>query len=101
MSIQEPNGAIYLDPQLALAYNNRGDAYRDLGQYQRAIQDYNEAIRLDPQLALAHNNRGNAYKDLGQHQKAIQDYNRNSPYQAAWTQAPHQKWSISSSAEVP
>ena len=63
MAIQDPKSAIRLDPQLALAYNNRGDAYRDLGRYQKAIQDYNEAIRLDPQLALAYNNRGDAYQD--------------------------------------
>lgn len=74
MSIQNHKGAIRLDPQLALAYNNRGDAYKDLGRYQKAIQDYNEAIRLDPQLALAYNSRGDAYKDMGQHQKAIQEH---------------------------
>ena len=60
MSIQDYNGAIHLDPQLALAYNNRANAYMFLGQYQKAIEDYNEAIRLDPQLALAYNNPGNA-----------------------------------------
>ena len=56
MQIPEYKGAIHLDPQLALAYNNRGNAYKDLGQYQKAIQDYNEAIHLDPQLASAYNN---------------------------------------------
>ena len=60
MSIKDYNGATCPDPQPALAYNNRGNAYKDLGRYQKAIQDYNEAIRLDPQLALAYNNRGNA-----------------------------------------
>lgn len=38
------------DPQLALAYNDRGSVYDSLGEYQRAIQDYDEAIRLDPKL---------------------------------------------------
>ncbi|MCI0787100.1 MAG: tetratricopeptide repeat protein [Chloroflexi bacterium] len=61
MSIQDYRGAIHLDPQLALAHNSRGNAYKDLGQYEKAIQGYNEAIRLDPQLALAYNNRGAVY----------------------------------------
>ena len=60
MSIKDYNGATCLDPQLALAYNNRGNAYKDLGQREKAIHDYNKAIRLDPQLALAYDNRGNA-----------------------------------------
>ena len=68
MSIQESTGAICLDPQLALAFNNRGDAYKDLGRYQKAIQDYNEAIRLDPYLVLAYSNRGAAYQDWAQHE---------------------------------
>ena len=62
---QEYNETIHLDPQLALAYNNRGNAYMDLGRYQKAVEDYNEAIRLDPQLSSAYNNRGDAYKCLG------------------------------------
>ncbi|MFQ6029662.1 MAG: tetratricopeptide repeat protein [Dehalococcoidia bacterium] len=49
-AIAEYNEALRLDPQLALTYNNRGEAYRNLCQYQRAIQDYEEALRLDSQL---------------------------------------------------
>ncbi len=36
---------------LAIAFNNRGNAYRKIGQYDRAIRDYNEAIRLKPNYA--------------------------------------------------
>ena len=39
------------NPSIASTYTNRGNAYEDLGQYQRAIQDHDEAIRLDPQNA--------------------------------------------------
>ena len=63
-----------LDPQYALAHNNRGISYQNLGQHQRAIEDYHEAIRLDPQYALAYYNRGNAYSVLGQFQRAIEDH---------------------------
>ena len=74
-SIEYLNNAIKLQPDAANAYCNRGSAYADLGQHQRAIEDYNKAIRLQPDLALAYNNRGGTYADLGQHQRAIEDYN--------------------------
>jgi tetratricopeptide (TPR) repeat protein len=67
---------IQLDPQDAMAYNNRGAAYADLGQHQWAIRDYDQAIRLDPKDAAAYYNRGNAYADLGQHERAIQDFDQ-------------------------
>ena len=53
---------------------NRGHAYAELGQYQRAIEDYNEANRLIPDYAEAYYNRANAYIKLDQKQRAIEDY---------------------------
>lgn len=67
--------AIRLKPDIAEAYNNRGNAYADLKQYERAIEDYHQAIRLKPSYAHAYYNRALAYSDLGQHQQAIDDYN--------------------------
>ncbi len=58
----------------ATAYNNRGLAYDDKGQYDRAIQDYDTAIRLDPNGPTAYNNRGVAYDGKGQYDRAIHDY---------------------------
>jgi len=63
-------------PDFAPAYNNRGNAYRDLRQYAKAIQDYNRAISLDPKFAKAFNNRGNVYFDQKNYQMAIRDYNQ-------------------------
>lgn len=40
------NKAIELNPEFAVAYNNRGLAYNNLGNYQRAIDDYKIAARL-------------------------------------------------------
>ena len=71
--IVEYNEAIKLDPQLAVAYINRGNAYDNLGQSERAIQDYDEAIRLDPQDTFAYINRGVAYYNLDQFERAIED----------------------------
>ncbi len=47
-----------------------GNAYFDMGQYQRAIEDYDEAIQLQPDVDAFYNNRGHAYLKLGQYAKA-------------------------------
>jgi Flp pilus assembly protein TadD len=76
LKIEYYNKAIELDPKYTYAYNNRGDAYDDLGEYQKAIVDYNKAIELDPKYTYAYNNRGIAYYHLGEYQKAIDDYSK-------------------------
>lgn len=42
---------------LAVAYYNRGYAYDDKGDYDRAIADYSRAIELDPNYAKAYGER--------------------------------------------
>jgi tetratricopeptide (TPR) repeat protein len=66
--------AISLDPTYALAYNNRGLAYRNLREYQKAIADYDRIIALVSDNALVYNNRGYAYFLLKDYQKAIADF---------------------------
>ena len=50
--------AIRLKPDLAAAYNNRGNVRREKGDLDGALADYAEAILLDPQIAAAYSNRG-------------------------------------------
>lgn len=40
--------SIQQNPNDATAYKNRGNAYMNKGDIQRAIADYNEAIRINP-----------------------------------------------------
>lgn len=68
--------AIQKDPRMAEAYNNRGNAYRELKKYREALQDYNQAISLDPQFVIAYGNRGNVYYDQQNYPMAIRDYNK-------------------------
>jgi tetratricopeptide (TPR) repeat protein len=49
------------NPNDAVAFNNRGNAYADNGDVDRAIADYDQAIRLDPELAAAWYSRGVAW----------------------------------------
>ena len=67
---------IGLDPEFALAYNNRGVIYNDFKQYYRAIRDLDKAIELDPGLAMSYMNRGYSYLYLRQYHRALQDFNK-------------------------
>ncbi len=58
------------------AHNNRGNAYGNKGDLDKAIADYSQAIRLKPKYAKAWYNRGVAYRRKGDLDKAIDDYNQ-------------------------
>ncbi|HVB24757.1 MAG TPA: tetratricopeptide repeat protein [Ktedonobacteraceae bacterium] len=66
--------AIVLKSDFALAYNNRGLAYKNLKEYTQALADYTQAIALDPKYAFVYGNRGNAYNNLKKYEEAIADY---------------------------
>ena len=40
--------AIKRDPRLTMAFNNRGNIYRDTGQYDQALAVYDRALALNP-----------------------------------------------------
>jgi tetratricopeptide (TPR) repeat protein len=68
--------AIELDGDYAFAFNNRGLAHLHKGQFDRAIADFDRAIRLKPDFAKAFNNRGRAYRKKDQYDRAIADYDQ-------------------------
>jgi tetratricopeptide (TPR) repeat protein len=49
--------AIRLDGSNAAALNNRGYAWRKLGQYDRAVEDYSRSLQIDPDNIKTYNNR--------------------------------------------
>jgi tetratricopeptide (TPR) repeat protein len=70
---------IEFKPDWNWPYHNRGLAYADMGEYDKAISDYNKAIEIDPMDAgvyKAYLNRGNAYDSKGEYNQAISDYNK-------------------------
>jgi len=70
------SNAIYLDPELAFAYFNRGLDNIIEGQYDWAIEDLTKAIHLNPNYAVAYHERGLAYYFLGKYQQALNDSNK-------------------------
>lgn len=67
--------AIRLNPQYIEAYNNRGIARRNSGDFKGALEDFNISIRLDPRDTSAYLNRGDARYHLGDFSGAIEDNN--------------------------
>ena len=76
-AIANYNRALDLNPRLALAYSNRGNAYCAQEKYDLAIADYDAALRLDSGGVFAmgvYSNRGNVYGAQGEYELAIADY---------------------------
>lgn len=65
-----------IDPKNAMAYNNRGYAWVEKGDYDRATEDYNKAIKLSPQLAETYYNKGVLYRRQGDYDQAIENYTK-------------------------
>jgi serine/threonine protein kinase len=61
-------------PTMALAYVNRGVAFFERGDTQRAMRDFGAAIDVDPGCALAFYDRGLLRQSIGHLVLAISDY---------------------------
>ncbi|NJD33993.1 MAG: tetratricopeptide repeat protein [Betaproteobacteria bacterium] len=68
--------AIRVNPNVAEAYNNRGNALLDLGRPEEALASYDKALALEPDYAEAHTNRANALKDLKRFDEALAGYDK-------------------------
>jgi tetratricopeptide (TPR) repeat protein len=71
--IADAGEAIRLQPSVP-AYNLRGSAYFDKGEYDIAIADFNDALRIGPPSGIVFHNRGNAWRGKGDYTRAIADY---------------------------
>lgn len=60
----------------AVAYYDRGNAYKTLKDYDRALADYSDALKLDPRYAHAYLNRGYVYVAKNDADHALADFNR-------------------------
>lgn len=60
---------------LAAAFLNRGNAYLNMKDYDRAIADYDQSLRLNPKYIKSFGNRGLAYANKKDYDRAIANYN--------------------------
>jgi len=64
-----------IKPDEHLALFDRGVAYAEKGNYDRAIEDFNAALKIKPDFYLALKNRGIAYSNKDNYDRAIEDFN--------------------------
>ena len=58
------------------AYNNRGAAYNELQQFDKAIIDFDKAIEMNPHDASSFNNRGFAFSQIDKNEQALKDFDK-------------------------
>ena len=68
--------ALQIQPTSADAHYNLGNAFKELGEHNKAISCYEKAIQLDPHFATAHNDLGIAWQALGEVKKAKSCYEK-------------------------
>ncbi|NQV55662.1 MAG: tetratricopeptide repeat protein, partial [Rhodospirillales bacterium] len=69
-------GALEIDPKMAEAWTNLGNALQSLGQMEDAEKAQREAIRLNPDYATAQYNLGNLLSDLWRAAEACECFRR-------------------------
>ena len=75
-AIELINKAIEVNPNVASAHSNLGNALNALKRHQAAIASYDQAIAIKPDHANAYANRGKALYELKQYQAAITSYDQ-------------------------
>lgn len=79
------NKCLELDPkkcgQDAALFQNRGEAYHQLGKPKEALEDFGRALNLNPRYVFALVNRGKTYVDLRKYDLALKDYNKAVEYE--------------------
>ena len=68
------NDVLSKHPQVAFAYNNRGNALTAVGEIDGAIEDYTNGLKYMPQHIDFYFNRGNAYRLKGEYERSLGDY---------------------------
>src|SRR5262245_43148789 len=66
--------AAHSAPTDAKGFVERGNAWTDKGEWDKAIKDYTEAIRLDPKSVEAFIGRGFALRARGTLDQALKDF---------------------------
>ena len=62
---------VEIEPNNYKAYNNLGNALKELGKLKEAAASYRQAIKIQPDYTKAHFNLGNILNDFGKFKEAI------------------------------
>ena len=62
--------------EVAQAYSNRGFAYAERGQLDRAIRDYNQSLKHNPKDDNVYHYRGVAYLKKRQYARAVSEFDK-------------------------
>ena len=68
--------ALQVNPQIASAHSNRGNAFRGLKRSNEALTSFDRAVALEPQFVDALYNRGGILNELGRKHDAVHSYDR-------------------------
>jgi tetratricopeptide (TPR) repeat protein len=81
-SLQDFDKAFALNPNLNSfgLYLNRGVAYFNLEELEKALGDLNKAIEIDPKNASAYHSRGLIYYEQADYENAVKDFLKSSDY---------------------
>ncbi len=74
LAIERIANAIKVRPEFTEAYNNLGNALKNLGRLRDAVLSYQKAIELNPKLAEAHYNLAGTFQGLGDPKGALVAY---------------------------
>jgi tetratricopeptide (TPR) repeat protein len=75
-AIEEYTRVLEFDPNLYIAYYNRGRALWRKGERERAKEDMTRAINLEPGVAITYICRGDIFYDQGDLGSARKDYRK-------------------------
>jgi protein O-GlcNAc transferase len=75
-AVRHIDAALRINPMVASAYNNRGNALGELMRFDEALASYDRAIALKPDYVEAFLNRGIALEQLKRFEEAVANYNQ-------------------------
>ena len=73
-AIDSFDSAIKLNPNYSEAYNNKGNAYKSMGELKHANECYSAALKLNPNYVEALSNKANVLTELGDLDAALTLY---------------------------
>src|SRR6266508_3233476 len=75
-AVRQIDIALKINPKVASAHNNRGNALKELKRFDEALASYDKALALKPDYANAFYNRGSALQELKRLDEALASYDK-------------------------